>query len=64
MISEKEMKNLVGKKVKFKFLNGNLKTVLVTEFVRKETDEEEPMLFYGESGAIEQSFISEYKILN
>lgn len=64
MESEKKMEESVGKLVRITFFDGNSIEKHCEEYVRKETDEEEPMLFLEGNTAVMQSEIKSIEIIN
>lgn len=64
MVNLKELEKSSHKNVIMKLNNGETVETYIEEYVRKETDDEEPMLFYDENIAIQQSEIKSIEILD
>ncbi|WP_054251474.1 hypothetical protein [Neofamilia massiliensis] len=63
MVSEKIMAKCVGKKIKITLLDDSTVETFCEQFIRKEDDEDEAMLFLPNSLAALQSEIKSIKIL-
>ena len=64
MVSEKEMEACLGKTVELTYTGGKKAIRYCEEFVRKEEDDEEAMLFFPGNLAALQSEIESIEILD
>lgn len=64
MISEKIMEKCVGKKIKITYSDQSSEETFCEQFIRKEDDEEEAMLFLPNNLAALQSEIKSIEILD
>lgn len=64
MISEKMMEKCVGKKIKITYIDESSEESFCEQFIRKEDDEEEAMLFLPNNLAALQSEIKSIEILD
>lgn len=64
MISEKMMEKCVGKKIKITYIDESSEESFCEQFIRKEDDEEDAMLFLPNNLAALQSEIKSIEILD
>lgn len=64
MINEELMKKSSGKHTKIILNSGEILKIYVEEYVRKEDDDEEAMIFYDKRFVIPQSEIKSIEILD
>lgn len=64
MVSEKQMEMSSGKNARIYLTDGKIIETWIEEYVRKEDEDEEPMIFYESRYAFTQSEIKSIEILD